>query len=739
MWRIMKSLDNGLSKACDLTIVALLLIVPLLVDIDTEFPTGPSSKNFILAYGAAIALLFLGLRFLLFGRVFSFRAPQAALGILGVFLLFRALYDPRPDYALGVAAHHIGSIAIALLLSYLHRDRILLRPYFVTLTLCGGITVVYAVSQILDYDLLFRLVFDREGTWYNEAFEEERAVVFSTFGNPNYFAHFLGPLILLGVAPALLAKRNIVRLLWLLALLLSLYVGFRTYNRGIWLGLFAGGVVWIIASIARRTLQKERPLSWSVFLKPKYVAIAICVLFVAGVLVKWLPMFEPLVERFRTLLLLRDTSVRSRLLFWFIALVMWRVYPWIGVGMGRYDPKFFDELLALAQGPQKETLQNLTEKMVSLRAVYAHNDYVQFLAEWGAIGLGLFLLVVVLVLAVAVRIVRRDINRSDRVAFSSVGLLAAFASFLVQLFYDFPLHLPASELLFFFVVGAILIVENESGPNLGTLRISNRLLCVCLGFLLIIPFAWSFSRIPAKFGASHRLYHGQNNNRAKNYNIADREYETAIMLDSENGEIIFHRAVNYAAMGKVRQALDLLPQSLETYQTSSYYYYLGMTYLARSDYTRAMDALQKLVQINPYLERANYALGLCYYRNPFGADFKNAAIYFQREVSEYPEDLRAWLYLGDCKFHLNDLYGAKDAFHKAWELRNRTLEANERLGDIYAAPGELFDQAVAIEYYKRASDTAREDKNQKKYSEIRNKIEALKQRDPDEFGSDLSQ
>jgi tetratricopeptide (TPR) repeat protein len=421
------------------------------------------------------------------------------------------------------------------------------------------------------------------------------------------------------------------------------------------------------------------------------------------------------------------------LLFWLVALVMWRAHPWFGIGMGRYDARFIDELLAMAQGPYGDTLRNLTPKMVSLRAVHAHNDYVQFLAEWGAVGFGLFFLGALLVLAAAIRVVRRDLHRTTAIALMGVGLCAAYGSFLVQLAYDFPLNLPASELLFFLLAGAILVFEGESTCHVRRWGFSSRLVCVAVGLLCMAPCAWTLPRLSAKLSASHHLYHGQNNARAGLDDIADREYEIAAGLDPENGEISFHRAVNFANMDKISQALNQYAYSVETHQTSAYYYHLGITYIAQRNYSRARQYLEKLILINPQHRGANYALGLCFFYNPFGPDYSRAAEFFARELDEYPDgpdSLKAWLHLGESKLNLQDLYGARDAFRGAREFDDRNVQANERLGDIYAGDGPIGDPRVALEYYAAALVVANELGFQQKVAELVNKINAIQKRLP---------
>ncbi len=707
----------------DLVIASLLIAVPLLIDMNSIHPTGPSSKNLFLAYGGILALALAGGALLVNNRMKTVRPVQAVLAVLAVYLIGRALIDPRPDFSLGVAASHFAAIAVALILSFLYTGRSNLGKHYAVLTIAVGVSVVYALFQIGGYDIFFQLVYGREGTWFHPLFEEERAVVFTTFGNPNYFAHYLGPVFLLGIAPMCASKRLLGRMVWLIGLVLVLFVMVKTYNRGIWLGVMSGGGVWALFFLYRRSIYHEGRWFQGIRLSPIVVVAVFLGLVVLAWMVFSLPVFEPLVRRFRTGILLRDTSVRSRLLFWLIALLLWNGHPWLGIGLGRYDARFFDKLLELAEGPYGDTLRNLTPKMVSLRAVYAHNDYLQFLAEWGAVGFGLFLLVVFLVLAAAIRVVRRDAGEDLKFALPSVALGSAYVSFLMQMMYGFPLHLPATKLLFFFVVGSILVLESESLPTVKRSGTAVWFLCAVVGLLCLVPFAWSLSRIPAKFSASHHLYHGLNNYKADLHQIADREFETAVRLDPEDGEILFCRGQNYAAMGRIPQALDQYHLSLETCQNSGYYYHLGIAHIARKDYARALQALRKLIVINPFLEGANYAVGLCYFHNPFGADYNQAARYFAREVEQYPGDILAWLYLGESKMQLGDLYGARDAFKKALAISDRNMQANERLGDIYLSDIDIRNPRVAMEYYRKAYVIARERGEEQTLARLRTKME----------------
>jgi O-antigen ligase len=130
-----------------------------------------------------------------------------------------------------------------------------------------------------------------------------------------------------------------------------------------------------------------------------------------------------------------DTT--SRLEMWAAAVRMWRDHPWSGVGPGHFDYRFREY--------RPETMQARPDRV--------HNDYLNLLADWGAIG-GLLVVVgmgsFIFALFKIWPHVRREENdfgtgQSNRFAFflGGTGGLAALA---VHSLFDFNLHIPANAL-----------------------------------------------------------------------------------------------------------------------------------------------------------------------------------------------------------------------------------------------------------------------------------------------------
>ena len=151
-----------------------------------------------------------------------------------------------------------------------------------------------------------------------------------------------------------------------------------------------------------------------------------------------------------------DSSIGHRLDAWRAALHMTGGSPALGIGLGAFgalEPWFHPEPLVL---------------------YYAHNDYVQFLAETGAAGLAAFACVLWLLL----RNTRSSENlraplpmesgesaiagEADRVLHA--GLLAAVAAMALHSVFDYNLHVPANAFILAVVFGMFLESRRATEP-----------------------------------------------------------------------------------------------------------------------------------------------------------------------------------------------------------------------------------------------------------------------------------
>jgi O-antigen ligase len=115
-----------------------------------------------------------------------------------------------------------------------------------------------------------------------------------------------------------------------------------------------------------------------------------------------------------------DVSTRVRFLFWGVGMEMLRAHPLRGVGANNYDASFSKARAEFAARHPESPLVGLNEQLL---AVYAHNEYVQILAELGLTGLLLFALFA-LALADAFRRALRHTTAALPALGAGAGMLA---------------------------------------------------------------------------------------------------------------------------------------------------------------------------------------------------------------------------------------------------------------------------------------------------------------------------
>jgi O-antigen ligase len=136
-----------------------------------------------------------------------------------------------------------------------------------------------------------------------------------------------------------------------------------------------------------------------------------------------------------------------RIELWKMALDQYRVKPVLGTGAGTYQ--YYSRLFRPPHFGQDP--------------VYAHNDYLQLMAEYGALGLALAVGMVGCHFWFGCRALRYFVNerpiaryrmRSDALALN-IGALSSLATYSVHSFFDFNLHIPANSMLIAFVMGTL--------------------------------------------------------------------------------------------------------------------------------------------------------------------------------------------------------------------------------------------------------------------------------------------
>jgi len=283
-----------------------------------------------------------------------------------------------------------------------------------------------------------------------------------TFINPNNFAGYVAVLLPMMVAVIMAARVSVTTRFLAGYAALMFVVGLAvSASRG---GLLAAGAG-MLALIFM--LVRQRP-----FRLPALIMLAVLLLG-SFMVISQVTLAQKRIEDLQTVVAGQD----ARALLWQSAEEMWRDHLWLGVGPGHYDAVF----------PQYRP-----DILQQRKPYFAHNEYLNTLADYGLAG-ALLVLAAVGAAECAFRYgwkgLCRDANnldgaRSNRLALllgASSGITAA----LVHAFFDYNFHIPAYALLVVFFLGLMAVAWRADNsrwwwrPRVGV-KVSLTILSVAL-------------------------------------------------------------------------------------------------------------------------------------------------------------------------------------------------------------------------------------------------------------------
>ena len=245
-----------------------------------------------------------------------------------------------------------------------------------------------------------------------------------TFVNPDNFAGFVAMLIPLGLAYLLLSRMSAVAKVFLGYALVVIAAGVCvSISRGAMIALVVASALMCVA-----LLFEGGYLVTSL--------VALVVILAAAVTVR--SSFGAVARRFDREAAGGKVELGDRKLYWAVAAKVFEEHPWFGAGPAQLDPQSF------LYRPEK----------LQVRMTYAHNDYLNTLADWGACGLAIIAGVLAALYWSAwntwhgIRRKTSDIGLrlTDKGAFVLGGAFA-LAVAVFHCVADFDMHVPANALL----------------------------------------------------------------------------------------------------------------------------------------------------------------------------------------------------------------------------------------------------------------------------------------------------
>ena len=433
------------TKAIEATIIALIILTPLAFYPYLIRMFNPA-KELVFEVLVIIGLSFWGFRILSKEEI-KFSHTPLGLPILSFIAIcvLSLLWSSSPFISLKELALFLAGPLLYFIVTNNINDEQQINYIINALLIIGSLFGIYGILQYNGIDFSF---------WTHNI---GRQKVFGLFGNVNYFAEYLIVPLPLAVSLFFVRRNKFKKILLLIGILTmgaSLTV---TITRSSYLGFGVSLIFMFFLYLARRgkNFIKENKKIFIIIL-----AIIILITFLFALpnpLNKPGTVISKIKGRISVVQLTQGSSIKRRIAIWKFTALMIKDHPLLGSGLGtfkynslNYQAKFFD------QGENRHLYSyGFADK--------AHNEYLQLWAELGIIGLGIFIWLIISYFSYGLKLLKKI--RDDGSGYKQgiiIGLMGAVVAVLVDGIFGYPLHLPATIVLFWLALGLTVAVTGSS-------------------------------------------------------------------------------------------------------------------------------------------------------------------------------------------------------------------------------------------------------------------------------------
>jgi len=550
----------------------------------------------------------------------------------------------------------------------------------------GGLFGIYGILQYNGIDFSF---------WKANV---GRNQVFGLFGNVNYFAEYLIVLLPLTISLFFVCRNKVYKILLISGILAIGGSIILTFTRGSYLAIGISSLFMFFLYLASRGKGFIKGH------KKIFIFILALIVLVTFLFATPNPLNKPgtviskIKGRISVAQFTQGSSLKRRIAIWKFTGMMIKDHPLLGSGLGTfkynsllYQAKFFD------QGENRRLYPyGVADK--------AHNEYLQFGAEVGILGLGIFIWLLITYFNYGIKLLKRlkDEYKQGIV----IGLMGGVMAVLVDAIFGFPLHLPATLSLFWLIIGlTIVTIKTEVSADKVNLEQKDSNIIIAekkveninldkkqkkaedkdndniyrfkpLLYLSIILLAIILSiTIARPFIAQTYWYKGFKEIEKENWNGAIKIYEEALRWDPYLGPI-------YYDIGKILQDKELYGISREYLEKAAKYIDhpdlpldLAVIYLKSGKLDKAATKLKQAISyqrdkksmIPLYSELGNVYLQL--------ERYKPAEIAFKNALKINPKYVNAHYGLAGAYLRQNKLDEAQEELQKVIELAPGSQEA----------------------------------------------------------------
>ncbi|RLC36261.1 MAG: hypothetical protein DRH33_07300 [Candidatus Nealsonbacteria bacterium] len=526
------------------------------------------------------------------------------------------------------------------------------------LLLVGGLFGIYGILQYRGIDFSF---------WIRNIGRQQ---VFGLFGNVNFFAEYLIIPLPIAVSLFFASQNKFKKTLLLIAILAMGTSLIVTFTRSSYLGF---GVSLIFMAILFITLQGKNFIKEN---KKFFIIILVTIIIITLLFVIPNPLNKSgtviykIKSRVSVAQLSQSFSIGSRIANWKYTTLMIKDNPILGSGIGTYKYNSLKyQARFLEQGQNRSIYPYVF-------ATKTHNEYLQLWAELGIVGLGIFIWFIISYFCYGLRSIKRVKNRYKQGII--IGLMGAVVAVLFDGIFGFPLHLPATIVLFWLALAlTIVTIKSEIGveENKITKKNSNKntkgekdnnisLFRHLLYIIIILLTIFLCVTVSRPFIARTYWYYGNEElERNKDVNKAIKMYEEALKWDPYLGEV-------YYQMGRTLQNRGIYNIALEYFEKAE-------KYVDHPDLPQDLASLYLRINL-----------------------FDKAAIKLKQAIS-YQKDEKSMVpmynQLGTIYLHLKNYQQAEMAFKNALEIDFDFVNSHYGLTSVYLKQNRLEEALVELE------------------------------------------
>ncbi len=582
-------------------------------------------------------------------------------------------------------------------------DRRQIRRLISALLAGGAVACLYGLLQIFGFDPL---------RW-----AEDSPRIFSSFGQPNFFGHYIVVLLPLTVYAAVWqAKRTWQKAACGVFVILELICLYCTFSRSAWFAfaaLVVLGIIWFALYMKRNRLA---------------VILGACV--IAATLVLLIPATREKIAslssaglnpvgRIASAFDLSAGSSRIRIIYWQAGWKAFKEASLIRQAFG-YGPDVLGDVFATHYRPEwayYEQLNTFPDR--------AHNTVLDMLLHFGLFGLLAF---AGASFWVWIRLLRRSLSAeqaSER--FAAAAVAAVLAAYFFNNLFSFSLTSMNVVLYGLLAIGCLMISKESRTISLGFFHPVSRwcISVVTIGVLAVFWYTFSLRPLIADMHYMD-LKRGEAQRDCRRVIDALERMVSSFPSGYYYQRMYLYHATNCfsaAAPGQSRDdlAYNLLIEArlLESGNDAQYYAYTDLahmysilTYYHNPDYYgRAVEYYEKMIAINPWLTTAYQDYGRL---KLWRGDSEGAIELFRRGLEAMPDyeaapDENHRLSISYTTSYFNDLIAeaylnakdverAKRQLELAISIDGRLTSPYEKLGAIYVDE-KKYEEAIAL--YRR--------------------------------------